>query len=308
MCPFAYPEAERSEAEGGLFAYMKTFIIPTSSIKHLAEKIKKKRGNFTVIFPEKNKRGKRYFPEGEVYIKIPKLENLKQKRLVVLHSGIPRPNDGLIELEIILQILNENQIKPEVFFTYFPYGRQDKIFEKGEGNLAENLIKKLTDYYKVKKIYLIDSHFEGRKWVKKYPIINVSAVQLLLKKAEKEFSPNILFISPDKGGERRTGIFGLEKQRIKSSRIRMFSPDIPLKGKIVGVVDDMITTGGTLLKFYEIAKKSGAKKIIALITHGVFPSGISKIKKKYSKLYLTNTIKQKQANVDITDLIIKTLT
>jgi len=73
------------------------------------------------------------------------------------------------------------------------------------------------------------------------------------------------------------------------------------------VTDDIIKTGGTLLKFAEFAEQSGAKKILALITHGVIPAGISKIKKKYSKLYLTNTIEQKEANIDITDLILKTL-
>jgi len=77
------------------------------------------------------------------------------------------------------------------------------------------------------------------------------------------------------------------------------------------------------LKFREIAKKSGAKKVIALITHGVMPVGISKIKRKYSKLYLTNTIEQRDynpptassrsrserapTNIDITNLILNTI-
>lgn len=70
------------------------------------------------------------------------------------------------------------------------------------------------------------------------------------------------------------------------------------------MLDDMIKTGGTLLKFYQIAKESGAKRVIALITHGVIPSGVSKIKKKYSKLYLTNTVYQGEADLDITGLIL----
>ena len=69
----------------------------------------------------------------------------------------------------------------------------------------------------------------------------------------------------------------------------------------------MIEIEGTLLKFAEFAEQSGAKKILALITHGVIPAGISKIKKKYSKLYLTNTIFQKASNIDITDLILKSI-
>jgi len=286
---------------------MKTFIISTSQVGYLAKRIKRKLKGFEIIFPAKNVGGKRYFPNGEVYIKISKPETLKNKRVIVLHSGAPKPNEGLIELELILQILRDNKLKPEIFFTYFPYGMQDKVFEKGETNVAENLIKKLINYYKVKKIYLIDPHFGGRKWVEKYPIISISAVPLLIEKAKKDFGENILFLSPDIGGKRRTKISGLKKKRLNSFNVKIFSPKLNLKGKIVGVIDDMIKSGGTLLKFYEIAKKAKAKRVLTLVTHGVIPAGILKIKKKYSKLYLTNTIKQKESNVDVTDLILKTI-
>lgn len=286
---------------------MKTVIIPTTTTEHLAKKIKEKTKNFVIVFPEKNREGKRYFPDGEIYIKIPKIGALKNKKVVILHSGSSRPNQGLIELELILQILNENKIKPIIFFTYFPYSRQDKIFEKGETNAAESLIRKLIKYYKVKKIYIIDPHFEGRNWVKKYPIVSVSAVPLLMKKSEQDFGKNILFLSPDKGGERRTGITGVRKKRKNSSKIEICSFSKNLKGKIIGVVDDIIGGGGTLLQLYKIVKKSKPKKIIALITHGVLKKGVKKIKKKFLKLYLTNAIAQKETNVDISDLIINSL-
>ena len=286
---------------------MKTFIISTSQVGYLAKRIKRKLKGFEIIFPAKNVGGKRYFPNGEVYIKISKPETLKNKRVIVLHSGAPKPNEGLIELELILQILRDNKLKPEIFFTYFPYGMQDKVFEKGETNVAENLIKKLINYYKVKKIYLIDPHFGGRKWVEKYPIISISAVPILIEKAKDDFAENILFLSPDIDGKRRTKISGLKKKRLNSFNVKIFSPKLNLKGKIVGVIDDMIKSGGTLLKFYEIAKKAKAKRVLTLVTHGVIPAGILKIKKKYSKLYLTNTIKQKESNVDVTDLILKTI-
>jgi len=284
---------------------MKTYLIPTSTTKHLVKGIKTK--EVEIISPDLSKDGKRYFPNGEVYIKILNLNKLKNSRVVVLHSGAPKPNEGLVELELILQILRDNNIKPEVFFSYFPYGMQDKVFEKGETNVAENLIEKLVNYYGVKKIYVIDPHFGGRKWAKKYPIISISAVPILIEKAKEDFGKNILFLSPDIGSQRRTGFSGIKKERLDSFKVKMFSQNLNLKGKIVAVVDDMIKTGGTLLKFAEIAKNSGVKKIIALVTHGIIPSGISKIQKKYSKLYLTNTIQQKSSNIDITDLILKAI-
>jgi ribose-phosphate pyrophosphokinase len=126
---------------------------------------------------------------------------------------------------------------------------------------------------------------------------------LLIKKAERDFGRDILLLSPDKGGKRRTGISGLEKKRLDSFRVEHFSSKIPVKGKTIGVVDDMIGTGGTLLRFYEFVKKAGVQKIIALITHGVIQEGIKKVKKRFAKLYLTNTINRKEANVDITDLV-----
>jgi len=286
---------------------MKIYLIPTTTTEHLVKNLSATEKNLKIVFPDLSRDGKRLFPDGEIYVKILKTRRLKNKRVIVLHSGAPKPNEGLMELELILQILRDNKIEPEVFFAYFPYGMQDKVFEKGETNVAENLIEKLINYYQVKKIYTIDPHFGGRKWAKKYPIISISAVPILIEKAKEDFGKNILFLSPDIGGKRRTKIPGFKKKRLNSFDVKIFSPSSNLKGKIVGVVDDMIKTGGTLLKFYKIAKKAGAKKIIALITHGVMPDGISKIKRRYLKLYLTNTIKRKDSNIDITDLISKNI-
>jgi len=316
---------------------MMKYLIPTSTVKHLIKNILVKTRGFQVVFSDLSQGRKRYFPDGEIYMRLaPKwIKRLRgqRKRVIVLHSGAPRPNEGLVELELILQILKDNQIKPiEIFFTYFPYGMQDKVFEKGETNTAENLIEKLVNFYRVRKIYIIDPHFEGRKWVKKYPIESISAVPILINRAKKDFGENILFLSPDIGGRRRTGFKAMEKERISPYQIKMLAPKISFKGRIIGVIDDLIKTGGTLLKFSEIAKKAGAKKVIALITHGVIPSGVQKIKKKYSKLYLTNTIKHcsprggktaseasvrnrrcltrgsgRVTNVDITDLILKNI-
>ncbi len=292
---------------------MKTLVIATLSAHHLARIIQKKSQDFKTIFPSENKEGKRYFPDGEIYMKIPESSKLKGKRVIVLHAGMPKPNEGLVELELILQILRDSQAKVEVFFSYFPYGMQDNVFEKGETNVAENLIEKIVNYYKVKKIYIIDPHFGGKKWLKKYPIVDVSALPLLIEKAKKDFKENILFLSPDIGGKRRTGvarITKMEKKRTDSYTVEIKTPkDLEglFKGKVIGVIDDLLETGGTLVRFCEAGKRLGPKKIIALITHGVLPSGISKVKQKYAKLYLTNTVNQKQANIDITDLILETI-
>lgn len=284
-----------------------TFVIPTSQAKYLAKIISEKSENIKVIWPEMNRDKKRHFPDGEIYASISQATHLKTKKVVVLHAGAPHPNEGLVELELILQILRDNKVRPEVFFTYFPYAMQDKVFEKGETNVAENLTEKLINFYGVRKIFIIDPHFKGRNWVKKYPVTIISALPLLIQRAEQDWGKNILFLSPDKGGKRRTKISGFKKKRLDSFNVDMASAGQNLKNKIVAAVDDLIKTGGTLLKFCDIAKRAGAKKVIALVTHGVIPRGVSKVKKRYSKLYLADTINRPEANIDITDLIIKNI-
>lgn len=285
---------------------MKICLIPTSTAKHLAKGILLKTKGIEVVFPDLSKDRKRYFPDGEIYMRILKAARLISKRVIILHSGAPKPNEGLIELELILQILRDNKIKPEVFFSYFPYGMQDKVFEKGETNVAENLIEKLVNYYKIKKIYVIDPHFGGRKWVKKYPIVSISAVSLLIEKARQDFGNNILFLSTDVGSQRRTKIPGLKKKRLSSSKVKIkIFPQKPiLKGKIVGLIDDIIETGTTLIMAFEKCKEFGADKVLALVTHGVLNRGVEKVKKKFDKVYLTNSIKGTGVQIDITELIL----
>ncbi|WP_455393248.1 ribose-phosphate diphosphokinase [[Eubacterium] cellulosolvens] len=284
-------------------------IIPTTNAEHFRAKLARKR-DFKVFRINKNKDNKRYFPDGEIYLRLSRIDKING-RTIVLHSGAPNPNDGLIELFMVLEILKENKVKPvEVFFTYFPYGMQDKIFKKGETIAAELLIKKLVDYYSVKRIFIIDAHFAGRrKWIEKYPIENIPTANLLKNYAKKNF-PNLIFKSPDQGAQKRTKLKGTMKVR-KSVREVTLSSDIhfknDVKGQLIGVVDDILETGGTLERFYDHAIECGAEQVIALITHGVLREGIERVKNRYLKLYLTNTVDQPEANIDITPLIIETI-
>jgi ribose-phosphate pyrophosphokinase len=288
---------------------MNTYLIPTTKARHLAAKIPKNKG-LKVLLLDKNKDGKNVFPDGELYVRLSEINKIKG-RVIILHSGAPEPNNGLVELEMILEVLKNNKnIKAcEIFFSYFPYGRQNKIFQTGEANVTESLIKKFITYYKVKKIYIVDAHFSDRAWFKKYPLVSISAQGFLKQAALKKY-PNLVFISPDAGSEERTGLAGAKKKRINSYEVKIACSarlDEIIKDKNVAVVDDIIETGGTLVCFHDqfLAKK--AKKAVVLATHGVMSAGIKRIKVKYDQVYLTNSIDTPDANVDISRLIIKNI-
>lgn len=284
-------------------------IIPTSFSSHIAKKLENKKG-LEIIRTTTNRDKKNFFPDGEVYTALSGIKK-GEKKCVVIHSGSPHPNRGLMELKIILEILKNLKVQSiELFFAYFPYGMQDDIFDKGEANMAESLIKEFLDYYEVKKIYVIDAHFFKKTWLSKYPVVNISVLNGLVKKAKKDF-PDLVLLAPDEGSTKRTGLAGVEKKRINSYDVKIVNKgDLARKarGKVIGVVDDILETGGTLDRFYDECKKYGAKDAVAIITHGVLKKGIKRIQGKYAKLYLTNTIKNGQANVDVSDIIYEIIT
>lgn len=287
---------------------MSVYIIPTKNSEHLLKNFENKKG-IKILFPGKNKDNKSKFPDGELYSKL-SVQNVAAK-YVVLHSGMPEPNEGLVELEMILQILKRQKVKNiSIFFSYFPFGMQDDIFAVGETNVAEDIISKLVKYHGVKRIFVLDAHFYKKSWVKKYPIINIPINNYLIKIIKKKYT-DIIFISPDSGGERRTGLKSFKKTRHNSYKIDL-RDEIGLKKivkhKTVCIVDDIVETGGTLLKAEKKCRQYEAHDVVTLITHGVLKTGIKKITNHFSKVYLTNSINnkiQKVMTIDILPLILK---
>ena len=283
-------------------------IITTTQAEHLGKEISKT-GKANVIFLGKNRDGRRLFPDGEVYVCLEEADELKERK-VVLHCGAPDPNSGLVELRTVLGVLKHSKADPvEVFFSYFPYGMQDKVKKQGELNMAEVLMKELIEYYNVQKIYILDPHFGGQEWVKKYPVVDVTALDLLKKKAAQDH-PDIIYLAPDAGSQKRTGLEGTEKDRTDSYVVDIKSNEhfkTIVKNKTVGAVDDLLETGGTMDRFYNECMKYGAKEVVALVTHGVLKQGIDKVKNKYSRLYLANSVNRDETNVDVTELILNTV-
>lgn len=282
-------------------------LIVTTPARHLIPSLRK---DFSIIELKKNNDGKRVFPDGEVYARFE--GELLKGRVVIIHAGSPRPNDGIVELEMALAVLRRAGVPDiEVFFTYFPYGMQDKIFQEGETNAAEDLLMKLCEYWKVKRVYAIDPHFHGASWLQKFPFVSVPAHDLLVAAARIDY-PEAVFVAPDMGHEHRTKkVKGFKKTRTDSYTVTIEHDKEFMGsffGKSIGVTDDIIETGNTMVKFHDECKEYGAKELFAVATHGALLEGVKKVKEKYKNLYLSNTIDREEANVDISPLIIEALT
>ena len=101
----------------------------------------------------------------------------------------------------------------------------------------------------------------------------------------------------------------LRKQRFTAKKVKIkFRKKIDIKGKNVVIVDDIISTGHTMLEAAKLAKKQGAKNIYAVCVHGIYAENtLKKLKPFFKKIISTNTIQSKTSKIDVSRLIAENL-
>jgi len=260
-------------------AKSKTLVILTPSAEHLKNSLESKTDVATFL---PNKDGKLEFPDGESYIRLPEVDDYE--RIMLVHSGLPDTDKGLFQLDYAFYYLVTKGKMVDIFFTKFPYDRQDQEFQKGEINIARKLLEKYSDHYTgPRNVYLLEPHFGGRSWLEDLQrnpsrdIKLVSAVPLLKREFEKNYS-DFVYVAPDKGAARRFGIdLHLEKERINSNKVELSIPENvkrSINGKYVALLDDIIATGGTSKNAADALKNAGAKDVALLATHITIETGL----------------------------------
>jgi len=259
----------------------------------------------------------RVFPDGES--KITFLSKPKERKIVIVQSTGPPVDSNLIQA--LSLVSKAKQFSSEIIMAvpYMGYARQDREFLPGEISTMK-VIAKIFESVGVKKIIVVDIHsMFGLKHFK-IPAKNVSAVPELVNYFKKMKLKNPLIVSPDGGGKKRVSEFAkllksdfliLKKQRDKKTgKIKIISPNEKnVKGRSIILVDDMISTGGSIIKATEFLKKQKCGRIYAACTHALLLRNAAKEIKKAGvvKIISANTIPGKTAVVDISNVIAKAI-
>jgi len=249
------------------------------------------------------------FGNSEVRVRI---SNSIRNQIGVIIQSTSNPTDtNLMELFFFCDALRRCEAKKVVgIIPYFGYARQNIQHRPGEC-VSANVIIRFLESIGFYKIYTIDLHDQATEGVFSIPFKHLTAVPLLAQAIKKYLNSkvepeNVAIISPDQGGIERSrrfaeAFFGkpidigvIEKKRNldkihESGDLGLFGD---VKNKTVILVDDIITSGGTLINAAELCLKKGAKNVIAAITHHDFSE---KAPKKIQdsvieKLFTTNTI------------------
>ena len=256
------------------------------------------------------------FPDGEN--KITLIGKISKKKSVVVQSMYPPVDTNLVQALSLITKAKENSSEVIAVIPYMGYARQDREFLPGE-IVTMKVLGKLFKSAGASKIIVVDIHSSiGLKYFS-IKTKNVTAIPDLVGFFKKLSLKNPLIVSPDQGGKERAKEFAkefnsdyiaLEKTRDrKTGKVKIKTKNLEVKNRDLILVDDIISTGGSIIKATQFLKKQKCKRIYVACTHALLMNDAeNKIKKAgVTSIISTNTIPGKTSKVDISKTIAKAI-
>ncbi|MBC5805068.1 MAG: ribose-phosphate diphosphokinase [Candidatus Eremiobacter antarcticus] len=213
-------------------------------------------------------------------------------------------NDSLVEMLLMIDALRRaSAYRITAVIPYYGYAKQDKK-TKGREPITAKLVANLLQTAGVQRVLTVDLHAAQIQGFFDEPVDNLTASFILanyLMNHKKLSGPSCVVVSPDAGGVARAETFA---RKLQTSVAIVFKrrpkPDVnevsevvgELEGKTAIIIDDMISTGGTLVKAAEALLNRGAISIVTCATHGIFAADAAQklIDSPITEIVVTNTI------------------
>jgi ribose-phosphate pyrophosphokinase len=252
------------------------------------------------------------FPDGDSYVRVPSAAEATGKEVVVFNRLYPEQDSAIFQTLLVLRALRAHQPKSITLVApYLPYSRQDKLFMEGEVKSAEILCM-LLKREGVDLLATFDCHFLKKEGEFEYgglKIKNISLNRQLVEKARGIAGGELEIMSPDEGANYLVAEYGgssMKKERGDYAEggeayreIKEVKMERDVSGKAVLILDDMISTGGTMLRGVENVKKGGAKSVICAAAHGFFLKGSLEKLREAGEVFVSDSIPTEVSEVSI---------
>jgi ribose-phosphate pyrophosphokinase len=261
--------------------------------------------NVKIIEPEL-----KIFFDGESKLRIPSVNN---KDCIIVQSLYPPPDRHIIQLLMIIhKCKKDHASKITVIIPYMAYARQDKAFLDGE-IISIAVLAQVIENFGVDEVITVDIHQEVSLSYFSIKIKNISAIPLLADYIKNNVTLEKSFIiSPDAGGIKRAEKFAqllelpilcLKKKRDRKTGFVSIDENIGMKvdGMNAILIDDMISTGGSIVKACEVLKKQKIGNIIVFCTHAILVDNAFEkiINSGVKEIISTNSIPSICSKVDL---------
>lgn len=255
----------------------------------------------------------RMFPDGESKFTVD--TKLTGKSIYVVQSTYPPVDQHLFQLLLVSHHLSQEGAKVTAVIPYLAYARQDKAFLPGEV-LSLGVVSHLIRSAGVRRVVTVDIHSAEGLSLFASPIYSVSAIPNLVRHVRSKLGQeHPIVIAPDFGASKRTEAFatlyGAERLQLKKKRDRVTGevtieePTLGVDGRVVLIVDDIISTGGTVEASAKTVIHQGASRVIAVCVHPLLVGDATAVLEKagVGEIIGTNTVPGKFSVVDVSDVI-----
>jgi ribose-phosphate pyrophosphokinase len=251
------------------------------------------------------------FPDDEFYVRL--LDDISGEDVLVVQTAYPDPK--IVELLLMQDAVHDAGAKKiTVVLPYFGYSRQDEKFEEGEAISSRAVAQHISMHADC--VITVDPHKEHILKFFMVPAYSCSAVSTIAQYLKEK---NIDFIlAPDKGAKDRAKEAAtlidceydyLEKTRIDGTTVKITPKKLDARGKHVAIIDDIISTGGTMANSIKELKKQGAATVSVACTHGLFVGGAKEklLSADCDEIISTDTIETEFSKVSAADCIAEIL-
>lgn len=241
----------------------------------------------------------RRFPDGEIEVQI--LETVRGRDVFVLQTVALEPNDYLMELLIIIDALKRASAHSiAVVMPYFGYCRQDRR-DKPRAPITAKLVADMITVAGATRVLTMDLHAGQLQGFFDIPVDNLFGRPELIEAIKGFELQNAVVVTPDIGSIKVARAFSadlgtdfaiVDKHRTDATHVEAVNLIGDVKGKDVLLADDMCSTGGTLVSAAKACHEKGARRIFAVVTHGIFVgNSVENIEKSPIEMVVTtNTI------------------
>jgi ribose-phosphate pyrophosphokinase len=240
------------------------------------------------------------FPDGEIDVRVD--ENVRGNDVFLVQSTCPPVNENLVELLLLIDAVRRASAdRVTVVIPYYGYARKDRK-DEGRVPISAKLVANLLVTAGVNRVITVDLHAQQIQGFFDIPVDHLWAAPTIARYFRDPPIPDLTVVSPDVGSSRMARGYAnrlggelaiVDKRRVSADRTETIAVIGNVRGRNVLMVDDMISTAGSITEAARTVIAAGAKSVRIAATHGVLcgPARERLAQAPVEELILTDTIK-----------------
>jgi ribose-phosphate pyrophosphokinase len=256
------------------------------------------------------------FPDGEKIIRLE--SDVRGRDVFLIQSTCGPVDENLVELLIFLDCIRRaSASRITAVMPYFGYARQDRK-DAGRVPITAKLMANIITSAGADRVLAVDLHAKQLQGFFDIPLDHLTAEPVLVKYLKSKRLKDVTVVAPDVGNMKMASHFAtalgaelaiIHKRRMSGHEILCEEIIGSVEGRNIVMVDDMISTAGTITGAAKLVKERGAGRIIAGATHGVFSGpAIERLSAApIDEIFVTDTVPLNETAANLKNLKVLTI-